>query len=103
MSMNRPADVIRRIPWPAIFVRKPPGSIYVVAWDRRDREEFWTPRRTLPMAGLRRLNMGRSYLRRRRMAYVMGLVLFVCVENTFRSVLSEALFNAIAPRGWRAE
>jgi arsenate reductase (thioredoxin) len=33
----------------------------------------------------------------------MGLVLFVCVENTFRSVLSEALFNASAPRGWRAE
>jgi arsenate reductase len=29
-------------------------------------------------------------------------VLFVCVENTFRSVLSEALFNAQAPRGWRA-
>ncbi len=33
----------------------------------------------------------------------MGLVLFVCVENTFRSVLSEALFNAAAPPGWRAE
>lgn len=33
----------------------------------------------------------------------MGTVLFVCVENTFRSVLSEALFNAAAPRGWRAE
>ena len=33
----------------------------------------------------------------------MGLVLFVCVENTFRSVLSEALFNAEAPEGWRAE
>jgi arsenate reductase len=33
----------------------------------------------------------------------MGLVLFVCVENTFRSVLSEALFNARAPPGWRAE
>jgi len=30
-------------------------------------------------------------------------VLFVCVENTFRSVLSEALFNARAPEGWRAE
>ncbi|MGI0149021.1 MAG: low molecular weight phosphatase family protein, partial [Thermoplasmata archaeon] len=28
---------------------------------------------------------------------------FVCVENTFRSVLSEALFNANAPPGWRAE
>ena len=33
----------------------------------------------------------------------MGLVLFVCVENTFRSVLSEALFNAAPPPGWRAE
>lgn len=33
----------------------------------------------------------------------MGTVLFVCVENTFRSVLSEALFNARAPAGWRAE
>jgi arsenate reductase len=30
-------------------------------------------------------------------------VLFVCVENTFRSVLSEALFNATPPPGWRAE
>ncbi len=30
-------------------------------------------------------------------------VLFVCVENTFRSVLSEALFNASPPPGWRAE
>ncbi len=33
----------------------------------------------------------------------MSIVLFVCVENTFRSVLSEALFNASAPKGWRAE
>ncbi len=33
----------------------------------------------------------------------VGTVLFVCVENTFRSVLSEALFNARAPRGWVAE
>lgn len=33
----------------------------------------------------------------------MGIVLFVCVENTFRSVLSEAIFNASAPTGWRAE
>lgn len=33
----------------------------------------------------------------------MRVVLFVCVENTFRSVLSEALFNANAPPGWRAE
>ena len=31
------------------------------------------------------------------------MVLFVCVENTFRSVLSEAIFNAHAPKGWRAE
>jgi protein-tyrosine-phosphatase len=33
----------------------------------------------------------------------MDMVLFVCVENTFRSVLSEALFNAHPPPGWRAE
>ncbi len=33
----------------------------------------------------------------------MNVVLFVCVENTFRSVLSEAIFNARAPPGWRAE
>jgi protein-tyrosine-phosphatase len=31
------------------------------------------------------------------------VILFVCVENTFRSVLSEELFNARAPQGWRAE
>ena len=31
------------------------------------------------------------------------LVLFVCVENTFRSIMSEAIFNANAPKGWRAE
>jgi len=30
-------------------------------------------------------------------------VLFVCVENTFRSVLSEELFNSRAPVGWHAE
>jgi arsenate reductase len=30
-------------------------------------------------------------------------ILFVCVENTFRSVMSEALFNAHAPKGWHAE
>jgi arsenate reductase len=33
----------------------------------------------------------------------MPTVLFVCVENTFRSVLSEAMFNARAPPGWKAE
>ncbi len=33
----------------------------------------------------------------------MPVVLFVCVENTFRSILSEALFNARPPPGWRAE
>ena len=30
-------------------------------------------------------------------------VLFVCVENSFRSVLSEELFNSKAPPGWQAE
>ena len=33
----------------------------------------------------------------------MPTILFVCVENTFRSVLSEAIFNARAPPGWKAE
>jgi arsenate reductase len=31
------------------------------------------------------------------------IVLFICVENTFRSVLSEAIFNSHAPKGWHAE
>lgn len=31
------------------------------------------------------------------------LVLFVCAENTFRSIMSEAIFNAQPPKGWRAE
>ncbi len=31
------------------------------------------------------------------------IVLFVCVENTFRSVLSEAIFNVSPPNGWSAE
>ena len=43
------------------------------------------------------------YLARGRSFPNMDLVLFVCVENTFRSVLSEALFNADPPLGWRAE
>lgn len=30
------------------------------------------------------------------------VVLFVCVENTFRSVISEGIFNAHAPREWKA-
>jgi len=30
-------------------------------------------------------------------------VLFVCVGNTFRSVLAGELFNARAPLGWKAE
>jgi arsenate reductase len=30
-------------------------------------------------------------------------VLFVCVENTFRSVMSEEIFNSKAPPRWRAQ
>ncbi len=30
-------------------------------------------------------------------------MLFVCVENTFRSIMSEAIFNAHAPKAWLAE
>ncbi len=37
------------------------------------------------------------------MVHAVPVVLFVCVENTFRSVLSEALFNDRAPHGWKAE
>ncbi len=33
----------------------------------------------------------------------MPTVLFVCIENSFRSVMAEAFFNAHAPPGWRAE
>lgn len=37
------------------------------------------------------------------MCALTGIILFVCVENTFRSVLSEEIFNSKAPPGWRAE
>jgi len=30
------------------------------------------------------------------------LVLFVCVENSFRSQMAEAYFNHYAPEGWKA-
>ncbi len=33
----------------------------------------------------------------------MRTILFVCVENTFRSVLSEEIFNSKGPTGWQAE
>ncbi|MCS7119644.1 MAG: arsenate reductase ArsC [Nitrososphaerota archaeon] len=32
----------------------------------------------------------------------MKTVLFVCVENSFRSQIAEAYFNKYAPEGWRA-
>ena len=32
----------------------------------------------------------------------MKTVLFVCVENSFRSQIAEAYFNKYAPRDWRA-
>ncbi|MBS7649715.1 arsenate reductase ArsC [Candidatus Bathyarchaeota archaeon] len=32
----------------------------------------------------------------------MGSVLFICVENSFRSQIAEAYFNRFAPEGWRA-
>lgn len=37
------------------------------------------------------------------MSLSTNTILFVCVENTFRSVLSEELFNSRAPPGWKAE
>jgi len=32
----------------------------------------------------------------------MKTVLFVCVENSFRSQIAEAYFNKFAPNGWQA-
>jgi len=32
----------------------------------------------------------------------VGLVLFICNENSFRSQIAEAYFNKFAPKGWRA-
>ena len=32
-----------------------------------------------------------------------NIVLFICVENAGRSLMAEAMFNARAPEGWRAE
>jgi len=32
----------------------------------------------------------------------LKVVLFVCVENSFRSQIAEAYFNKYAPRDWRA-
>jgi len=32
----------------------------------------------------------------------LKIVLFVCVENSFRSQIAEAYFNRFAPEGWRA-
>lgn len=32
----------------------------------------------------------------------LKIVLFVCVENSFRSQIAEAYFNAYAPKGWGA-
>src|SRR3989304_4274500 len=43
------------------------------------------------------------FLGRLRSRIEMGVVLFVCVENTFRRRVSEGVFNARAPQGWKAE
>ena len=32
----------------------------------------------------------------------VGLALFVCSENSFRSQMAEAYFNKLAPKGWKA-
>ncbi|MBS7611511.1 arsenate reductase ArsC [Candidatus Bathyarchaeota archaeon] len=32
----------------------------------------------------------------------LRIVLFICVENSFRSQIAEAYFNVYAPEGWRA-
>ncbi|MEM2211494.1 MAG: arsenate reductase ArsC [Nitrososphaerales archaeon] len=32
----------------------------------------------------------------------MKTILFVCVENSFRSQIAEAYFNKFAPKGWKA-
>jgi protein-tyrosine-phosphatase len=37
-----------------------------------------------------------------RGAIDVGLVLFVCSENSFRSQMAEAYFNKLAPKGWKA-
>lgn len=39
----------------------------------------------------------------RMAASIERMILFACVENTFRSVMSEAIFNSLAPKGWHAE
>lgn len=55
------------------------------------------------MRGVRHGPAAATFLARRALVVSVPTILFVCVENTFRSVLSEALFNAHAPQGWRAE